>query len=658
MFRRAVSAVAASAVVLGGLTFAATPATAAVSNASITPSEWAPSSQPQAVVTFDSSTASTGTSGNLMSIEIGWGWVYQYRNPSLTPAQYTATHSGTTYTCDTIGVTFQSTGFSSAPGTPANVKCEVLASSSFSGNPGQMVRLINTGTGGFTFTANSRVVVTFAAGTITAPSSGPASDTWRIIDVGGGSGVTVTTVVPGVDLIKLDFDGNGGICSPGFVEGYQNTWGTAPTAENCTFGARRLQGFSTSPTGASGSVFVQPGGPVFFLGPNRLYAIWSASPPSAPQDVVATPGVNSVTVAWKTPADAGSFPINGYIVAVKAASDTNYRGICSTAAASNQCKIDIPGTNQTYTFIVRAGNSAGSGPPSAGTPAVSPYTFGTITASRPNVLLGLGGSRVEASGWALGLAGKSVNAQYKVGNAKDWTTQANAATVNAQGKFSWSRKFAAGVNKQNVSVRFTYGTDLVSGTYVLSRGGEAGSLTAPRNIKVQNDVNRIVVTWDRPKFDGGEKITGYTMCASYRGSLCRNVSADGRGVFQGLPPGEYTITVEAKTATRTGPVAEAKKKVSPVEASVRITRRMGQEIEVRALATGFKAGAKFRLEAAVAVPGEPASAWRWEEVRSFAGNGNVNRFDSVDLGSSYEGETLAVRLVTPNGSAYSRLSRP
>ena len=321
------------------------------------------------------------------------------------------------------------------------------------------------------------------------------------------------------------------------------------------------------------------------------------------------------------------------------------------------CTFNLPATNTKYAFTVQALNGVGWGPKSAASAAVSPYDFRDITAARPNILLGLGGSRVEVSGSAPGLAGQAVNAQYKVGAAKDWTTQANAAIVNAQGKFNWSRKFGPRENGKNVSVRFTYGTDLVSGTFVLSRGGEAGNLTAPRNLKIENVVNRVKVTWDAPRLNGGEKIIGYTICANGAGSLCRNVSAEGQGDFQNLATGrEYTITVAARTATRTGPAAEAKQKVSPVEASVRITSRDGERIGVTSRVGGFKAGAKFRLEYAVAVPGVPTSTWRWVAFPNVIADGNVER--GFLLPPADVDETIAVRLVTPNGPAYSRLSRP
>lgn len=459
-----------------------------------------------------------------------------------------------------------------------------------------------------------------------------------------------------VPVITIYINDNGGTCNTRAVTGFLDSWTNAPNASSCEKPGAVFTGFNTKADGTG--LAVAPGGNLNLTGDNTLYAIYdSPRTAGAPTDVVATAGLNKVSVSWKAPADPGSSSITNYL-----AQATPSGKVCVTRLSDANmlsCNFDLPATNTKYAFKVQALNSAGWGQLSTESAAVSPYDFRGVTASRPNVLLGLGGSRVEASGLAPGLAGKEVNAQFKVGSAKDWTTETRAATVDAQGKFSWSRKFGPSLNKQNVTVRFTYGSDLVSGTYVLSRGGQAGSLTAPRNIKVENVVNRVIVTWDPPKFDGGEKITGYTMCATGAGILCRNVSTDGRGIFQGLDPKRsYTITVAAKTANRTGPAEEVQQKVSPVEASVQIARRFGQEIRVETQAAGFKEGSKFRLEVAIAEPGKPTSSWGWDELQSFTGKGNVNRGFAEELGASYEGKAIAVRLVTPNGTVYSKISRP
>ena len=532
-----------------------------------------------------------------------------------------------------------------------NVTCTIPASN--------QIKLV-FGSATPTATRGSVTVAIASAAGLTAPqtpgSYGIVVRDWQNDVIPGISGTICVgfCTQPQAPLITIDIDPNGGTCGTAKVIGFATTWGNAP--RDCSKPGSIFKGFNTN-AGAS-EASIAPGGNLHLTGDNRIYAIYdSPRTAGAPTDVVAVAGRDKITVSWKAPVDPGSSAITNYLAQ---ASPSGRPCVTRTSDANMlSCTFDLRATNTKYSFKVQALNGAGWGPVSAESAAVSPYDFREVSGSRANVLLGLAGTKVETNGAAPGLAGLAVTPEYKVGGAANWTSVANAARVNADGKFSWSKRFPASANKQNVTVRFTYGGDAVSDTLVLSRGGQSGSLTAPRNIKVENVVNRVIVTWDPPKFDGGEKITGYTMCANGAGSLCRNVPADGRGVFQNLATGrEYTITVAAKTATRTGPEATAKQKVSPVEASTRITRRLGQEIRVQVEATGFKAGAKFRLESAVAVPGEPASAWRWEELRSFTGSGKVNREYAVELGSLYDGETIAVRLVTSNGTVYSRLSRP
>lgn len=689
---RRLTAFASGTALALGLIASATSAQATVSGAAIDPSVFLPGSSPQVRVSWtESSAAATSgsgsgafgdpTGGNYLSLEVGWGWNFSKKNPSNTAVSYSATWvaatspaTGGAFECRDGGVTFASfasAGLGISSGTA--LTCLVRRSNGSSSNPGQQVVLSNTGSNHFTLVAGSEVTVTFPADVVTAPASGPASDTWRIISLGtttnantliaNGQTTTVSTTVPAVDatgaplpIVTIDFDANGGTCQTAKATGYASTWAKAPSASDCSKPDGTFIGWNTSADGSG--IGIQPEGWINFTSDNRVYAQYiSYRVAGAPTNVTAVPSRNQVKVSWQAPADPGSGPITNYL-----AQATPSGKICITRLSDADmlsCTFDLPATNTKYSFKVQALNNVGWGNFSTESTAVSPYGFGEITASRPNILLGLGGSKVEASGSAPGLAGKAVNAEYKVGSESAWTTQANAATVNAEGKFSWSRKFGPLQNKKNVTVRFTYGSDAVSGSYVLARGSEAGSLTVPRNVKVENVVNRVIVTWDPPKFDGGEKIIGYTMCAKGSGSLCRNVPAEGRGVFQNLATGrDYTITVAARTATRTGPEAAAKQKVSPVEASVQITSRSGEVIKVETRAIGFKSGAKFRLEVAVADLGKPASTWRWDELQSFTSQGNVNRGFAQELGASYQGETITVRLVTPNGPAYSRVSRP
>ena len=662
MLRRRLTALAATAaVLLSGLTFGAAPASAAVTGAAISPSSWPVGTATAATITWTES-----ASRSTVMVRSPWPWPNSYPGTVGTPATVSATVSGGSgqpwvITCPR-GV-FTLPAGSTVSGT---IDCK---SANSPGSPDFFTAFWIVAGSESTLTYTGAVQVDVASGAVTAPGT-PRTDTWIVgqystANTAGGisdaGNVEVATSAVAVDAagnpiptITIDIDPNGGTCTTAKVSALEGTWVLAPDVNSCSRPGSTFTGFNTSADGSG--LAIAPGGNLHLTSDNRLFAIY-AEPrvPGTPTDVVAVAGRNAVKVSWKAPVDAGTFPITNFL-----AQATPSGRVCVTRQSDADmlsCTFELPATNTQYSFSVQALNGAGWGELSAASSAVSPYDFGMIEASRPNVVFGLGGTKVEASGSAPGLAGKAVTAEYKVGSQRDWTTQANAATVNAQGKFSWSRKFGPSLNKQNVTLRFTYGADTVSGTYVLARGGQAGNLSAPRNIKVENVVNRVKVTWDPPKFDGGETIIGYTMCAKANGSLCRNVSADGQGVFQNLATGrDYTITVAARTATRTGPEATAKQKVSPVEASVRINSRDGERIGVTSQVAGFKGGAKFRLEYAVAVPGAPASTWRWVAFPNVIADGNVNR--GFFLPPADVDDTIAVRLVTPNGPAYSRLSRP
>lgn len=658
MFRRALAVIAATAVALGGLTFGAAPASAAITGESINPVEWQPGATNLTTVKWTDSLTKTGLDLNkVVYVEVEWDW-----NATFTTGTTQSTVSGTTATCPG-GITFSSPGFTFT-GQP---NCVFLNSGA--GQQKYVVLQDLNGTNFFNYVGGQEITVTFPSGVIRA-STVPKRYRWTVksmvaINVSSNFAYLYPFVpaadgtVPAPPTIRLEINGNGGVCTPSFVEGEQGTWGTAPTADKCTNGSRRLAFFSTSPTAALGATNVAPGGPVYFLTANLLYAIWAADPPSPPTNVVATPGLNSVRVSWAPPASDGGAPILIYNVRYKATTDTNYRTFCNTNAATLQCTAAVPATNTQYTFIVSAANQVGRAEAAPSSP-VSPYDFKDITASRDDVLFGLGGTKVDANGVAPGLAGRTLNVQFKVGSAAEWTTLTNAVKVNAKSNFSWSRKFPASANKRAVTVRFTYGTDAVSGTYVLPRGGRAGDLSAPRNIKANGELNKVTLTWDAPKFDGGAKIIGYTICAEYIGTLCRDVGPAGQGDFRNLLPGaSYSFTVAARTAAKTGPKGKANKEVRFTEASVRITAREPGSVIILAEGRGFPDANTLRLEvAAVPSTNQPRDRWRWAEIRTLTGGSRFSKTVEAELGSSYDNQTIAVRLVTPLGSVYSKPSRP
>lgn len=693
MFLRHLSALTtAVAIASSSLAIAATPAAADIAaGANINPSTWSAGQTTQAVVSWTESnaTADTATSrksyangGQYISVEVGWGWVMQSKNPTNTAVSYTATWdpSAKAFRCE-LGagvprIIFASTGFSAN----GDITCLIRRSSNppSASDPGQQVVLSNDDTNGkyFGLAAASAITVTFESEQVTAPAAGPAADAWRIISLASGGTnpttaqtTTVRTVVPGPDgelpkpiVDTLDFDGNGGTCSPTSKSGERGTWSTALTADNCSRPGFNLTGFATSPTLAPGSVYVPPGGPIYFGGSNRFYALWSRpiTPPAAPTDVVAVAGRNKVTLSWKAPSDDGGSRIRAYL-AKATPSGANCITRLNVDVNMLSCELFLPATNTKYTFQVQANNELrGWGEASAASNAVSPYDFREVSGSRENVLFGLAGTKVQARGVAPGLAGLAVTPEFKVGAAAEWSREANAAKVNADGNFSWSKSFPASANKQNVSVRFTYGGDAVSDTLVMARGAKVGSLSAPRNVEVENKVNEPIVTWDAPKFDGGSKITEYQVCLQSPGSAtgCVRAGESPRKVWD-LRPGLYTVTVAAKNAKGFGPAAKASKPFRVTRASIGIDSRTDKDFIANVRYNGFAQGTKFTVEVG-----------SWERGTSYAdaafvksgtvtvstvGEGNEQL--RIPLQSGNDRFNIRLRLVTPNGETYSRVSR-
>jgi hypothetical protein len=82
--------------------------------------------------------------------------------------------------------------------------------------------------------------------------------------------------------------------------------------------------------------------------------------PSAPQNLVATPGAGKVTLTWQAPADNGGSDITGYKVyrSVNEGTPT----LLTTVGASTLTYVDTSGTpGTTYSYFVVATNANGSG---------------------------------------------------------------------------------------------------------------------------------------------------------------------------------------------------------------------------------------------------------------------------------------------------------
>jgi hypothetical protein len=87
--------------------------------------------------------------------------------------------------------------------------------------------------------------------------------------------------------------------------------------------------------------------------------------PTAPVNPSATPGTTTATVSWSAPVDNGGAVITGYTVTSEPGGQT-----CTTSGATS-CTVGGLTPATSYTFAVRATNSAGTGPAATTAPATT-----------------------------------------------------------------------------------------------------------------------------------------------------------------------------------------------------------------------------------------------------------------------------------------------
>lgn len=149
----------------------------------------------------------------------------------------------------------------------------------------------------------------------------------------------------------------------------------------------------------------------------------STGVPSAPRNVVASPGTAQAVVSWAVPSSSGSAPITSYTV-------TNQQGgSCTDLAGSvpaNSCTVNGLTNGQRYVFAVEASNANGAGPWSSNSAAVSP---GGVEPGAPMNVVAVSGNQSATVSWSPPLAdGGSAITSY---TASDGPTHACSVLVTA-----------------------------------------------------------------------------------------------------------------------------------------------------------------------------------------------------------------------------------
>lgn len=251
----------------------------------------------------------------------------------------------------------------------------------------------------------------------------------------GASAPTVASIAPGtgttlggtqVQLRGTGFTGATGV-----------NFGSTPATSFTVIDDSTINAITPASTAGSVAVSVTtPGGTgslpnaFRFISPNP-----PVSPPSAPRNVTATPGVESGSVSWSEPASAGSLPITTY----EAVSSPGAR-TCLASAPALTCQISGLTAGISYTFTVRALNGAGWSSPSVPSNAMIP----AAPTSKAIVITGARDRSnpryVVVAGSSTGLVGEHVTPHVRFPGEIAYSTGTGARTVNEQGRFNWQRK--------------------------------------------------------------------------------------------------------------------------------------------------------------------------------------------------------------------------
>ncbi len=357
------------------------------------------------------------------------------------------------------------------------------------------------------------------------PGDGSAAVSWTAPASDGGSAITGYTVTssPGGKHCSA-------AASPCTVTGLTN--GTAYT-------------FTVHATNAQGD------------GPESApsSAVTPTGKPTAPLNVVATPGNTTATVDWDPPANDGGLPIISYEVTSNPDGKT-----CGATPPTTHCV--VPGlTNGTsYTFTVVAHNSAGDSPASAPSNPATPAT--SFKPSAPSDLHATPGNGQMALSWTA--------------PASDGGSPITSYTATAQpgGKTCTSSTPSPPATSCTITgltngTTYTFTVHATNGTGSSDESASVSAMAgilpgAPTGVTGAAGNAQVTVAWAAPANAGIPPLTSYRATASPGGAHCDAPSGTLTCVVSGLTNGTaYTFTVHASSGVGDGPESAASAAVIP-----------------------------------------------------------------------------------------------
>ncbi len=282
----------------------------------------------------------------------------------------------------------------------------------------------------------------------------------------------------------------------------------------------------------------------------------SATPPGPPTNVTAVAGNASATVSWAAPVDNGGATITSYTVTSAPDNKT-----CTWTTGPLTCTVTGLTNGTTYTFLVRAQNSAGQGAPSGASNAVQPVAPPTAPGAPLNPLATAGNGNATVTWAAPASNGGAAITQYTVtstpGNLTcTWTSGPLTCLVNGLTNGTPYRF--------SVTAKNNVGTGPAS---VLSNQISPGSATppgAPTNASATAGKQKATVTWAAPASSGGSLIVSYVVVATPGNQTCVWGGGPLTCTVTGLTAGtSYTFTVRATNNAGPGPASASSNAVVP-----------------------------------------------------------------------------------------------
>jgi titin len=378
-------------------------------------------------------------------------------------------------------------------------------------------------------------------------------------------------------------------------------------------------------------------------------AVTPETVPSAPTHVSALAGNGQVQLSWDAPASDGGSAISDYMI-VPTVGSTALSPIVYPATVTVRTISGL--TNGTaYTFTVTAINSAGRGPASARSEAVTPATVPTVVTA----VTGTPGDEQVALSWTTptGDGGAEiigyVVVPYVGGTAQSPSTFPSTSTTETITGLTNGTAYTftvAALNRVGPGPASDPSAALTPATVP----------TAPRSVTGSGGDSQAVVSWIAPTDDGGASVTGYVV-TPFIGSTAQAPvtfpSTPTTGTVTGLTNGTaYTFTVTALNSVGDSPPSDPSTAVIPATVptaptSVAATAGNGQA-EVTWNAPTDQGGMAVTGYLVVPYIGKTA-----QTPYSFVSTATDQVLTGLVNGTSYTFEVIAV-----NGVGYSPASAP